>query len=110
MLLESLFDYVCRNKKGILKSIRFATQEELEQDDDSEDEKERDIHDIYCMIQGNDSYLPFECLSGSEKTRVLLDVIIASLNERSKYTPTLLFIEMNETFLSKESFKPYIER
>ncbi|EAS2062785.1 TPA: hypothetical protein ACU6JA_000503 [Salmonella enterica] len=110
VLLESLFDYVCRNKKGILKSLRFATQEELEQDDDSEDEKERDIHDIYCMIQGNDFYLPFESLSGSEKTRVLLDVIIASLNERSKYTPTLLFIEMNETFLSKESFKPYIER
>lgn len=103
--LKNLFEYVCRNKKGILKSIRFATKEELEQDYDNEKEQ-----DIYCMIQGNDFYLPFENLSGSEKTRVLLDVIIASLNERSKYTPILLFIEMNETFLSRESFKPYIER
>ncbi|MBC3380747.1 ATP-binding protein [Serratia fonticola] len=103
VLLRNLFDYACKNKKGILKSIRFATQEELEQDDENE-------KDIYCMIQGNDFYLPFESLCGSEKTRVLLEIIIASLNERSKYTPTLLFIEMNETFLSKEYFKPYIER
>lgn len=106
VLLRNLFDYVCKNKKGILKSIRFATQEELKQ----EQEQEQYVQDIYCMIEGKDFYLLFESLSGSEKTRVLLDVIIASLNERSKYTPTLLFIEINETFLSKESFKPYIER
>ncbi|MFS3860675.1 hypothetical protein ACK6VY_14255 [Proteus mirabilis] len=105
VLLGNIFDYICKNKKGILKAIRFATPEELEQNDESESEQ-----DIYCMIQGNDFYLPFENLSGSEKNRVLLDVIITSLNERSKYTPILLFIEMNETFLSKESFKPYIER
>lgn len=109
VLLENIFDCVNGNNKGILKSIRFATHEDLEQESEQEQEQEQE-QDVYCMIQGNDFYLPFENLTKSEKTRVLLDVIIASLNERSKYTPILLFIEMNETFLSKESFKPYIER
>jgi len=110
VLLDNLFDCVCKNKKGILKSIRFATQEELVQVDDSGNEKEPDVQDVYCKIHDNEFYLPFESLSGSERTRVLLEIIIVSLNERSKFTPTLLFIEMNETFLSKESFQPYIER
>lgn len=108
-LLGNIFDYICKNKKGILQAIRFATKEELEQKDERESESESE-QNIYCMIQSNDFYLPFENLSSSEKNGVLLDVIIASLNERSKYTPILLFIEMNETSLSKESFKPYIER
>ncbi|HCR4056154.1 MULTISPECIES: hypothetical protein [Morganellaceae] len=106
-LLNNLFSLVSKNKKGILKSIRFATQEELE---DDKEEENCIISNIYCQIQENSYYQSFESLSTSEKNCVLLDILITSLNERSKFTPVLLFIEMNETSFSKETFKPYIER
>lgn len=110
VLLKNLFDPACKNEKSHLESIRFATEEELTPDDDEEIDENSIVGDIYCKMKKSTFYLPFENLSGSEKNRVLLDLLITSLNERSKFTPTLLFIEMNETSLSKESFKPYLER
>ena len=53
---------------------------------------------------------PFGALSGTEKSRVILDILISYVTELSKYKSVLLLIDWSKTLsFSDGSLKPYLE-
>lgn len=68
------------------------------------------VEDKIIVILKNGVKRPFGALSGTEKSRVILDILISYVTELSKYKSVLLLLDWSNTLsFSDGSLKPYLE-
>ncbi|MCK6505732.1 hypothetical protein L6R53_20455 [Myxococcota bacterium] len=65
---------------------------------------------LYCDVEGTKEGLPFEALSASEQSRVLLELLLAKGELVAAFAPTMVLVEWEETSLDRGWTRHYMER